>query len=245
MRSFGVQRLVMSVGVVLTGLGVAISPSAAQAADGVTSAQIAAFETATAAQSDQGDVQAAQTLIQFEALSDEEKERFVKLINDPYIYRQIFEASERASEAGAQSRIALAEGDVVVEVTSEEGVTETPAAEDQVSAAASTVTRWASHTHTDKLLGVKISATKVTTNYQTKGKDTTKVLPGTAQSYEYIPGCSLSHGVVDEWISAEPADNAQTETIWTADCAGSSWDGRQRVWGDYRGYVGGYIKVFN
>ncbi|WP_158709293.1 MULTISPECIES: hypothetical protein [unclassified Streptomyces] len=244
MRFTGARGLAASVGVVLAGLGAVDSPASAQAADSVASVQIAEFEAATAARSDQGDAQAAQTLDQFKALSGEEKERFVKLINDPDIYKQIFEVSDQVSEPGMQARIALAEGDVVVEVTSENGVTETPAAEGQVSAAASTVTRWASHTNTDKVLGIKISATKVTTNYQTRGKDTTKVLPGTAQSYEYIPGCSLSHGVVDEWISAEPADNAQTETIWTADCAGSSWDGRQRVWGDYRGYVGGYLKVF-
>ncbi|WP_167535753.1 hypothetical protein [Streptomyces vinaceus] len=45
-----------------------------------------------------------------------------------------------------------------------------------------------------------------------------------------------------EWISSPPADNAQSETTWTASCWGSSWDKRERVWGDYRGFVGGYLK---
>ncbi|EGJ73733.1 hypothetical protein STTU_0944 [Streptomyces sp. Tu6071] len=204
-------------------------------------AQISNFQTEMTELSGQGDAQAAEVLGQFNALPNGDKERFVQVLNDPEIFKEMFELSEQIPGPEAPSVATLADGDLVVEVTSETGFSEPGGPR---LADATTVTRWASHTHTDKLLGIKISATKVKTNYQTKGKDTTKVLPGTAESYEYIPGCSLGHGVVDEWISAAPADNAQTETIWTADCGGSTWDGRQRVWGDYRGYVGGYLKVF-
>ncbi|MDH6699856.1 hypothetical protein [Streptomyces sp. MAA16] len=47
-----------------------------------------------------------------------------------------------------------------------------------------------------------------------------------------------------EWISSPPADNAQTETVWTATWTGGlgSWSARERVWADYRGFVGGYLK---
>jgi hypothetical protein len=215
----------------LAGIAVLVAPGSAQAADPATDKLIAAYTAEMTTLADQGDAQAADTLGQFKALTDDEQARFVTLVNDPEIFKKIFEASETAPAPGETKTRTLAGGDVVVKT--ESGTSMTKA-----------TTRSAWHINTDYVLGVKVSGQKVTTNYVTSGKNTTKVNPGSAEGYEYIPGCSLSHGVVEEWISAAPADNAHTETVWTAECA-SSWTGRQRVWADYRGYLGGYLKLFN
>ncbi|MCU7827093.1 hypothetical protein [Kitasatospora sp. DSM 101779] len=45
-----------------------------------------------------------------------------------------------------------------------------------------------------------------------------------------------------EWISSPPADNAQSEAVWNASRWGNHRSGRERAWGDYRGFVGGYLK---
>lgn len=217
----------------LTAIAVFVVPGSAQAADPGTDAQIAAYTAEMTQLANQGDGQAAETLSQFKALSADDQARFVTLVNDPEIFKKIFEASETAPPAGETRRTELAGGDIVV--VSESGAS---------SPSARATSRYAWHQNTDYALGIKISAQRVQTNYETSGTNTTKVNPGSATGYEYIPGCSLTHGVVEEWISAAPADNAHSEVVWTADCQ-SSWDGRQRVWGDYRGFVGGYLKVFN
>lgn len=221
----------------IAGMAVLVAPGSAQAADPSTDKLIAAYTAEMTALADQGDTQAAETLSQFKALTDDEKARFVTIVNDPEIFKKIFEASEPAPAPGKTTMRTLAGGDVVVKTESGTSVAKS-------TSRAASVNRSAWHINTDYVLGVKVSGQKVTTNYVTRGKDTTKVNPGSAEGYEYIPGCSLSHGVVEEWISAAPADNAHSETVWTAECA-SSWDGRQRVWGDYRGFVGGYLKLFN
>lgn len=41
--------------------------------------------------------------------------------------------------------------------------------------------------------------------------------------------------------SSLPTGNAQRETAWSASCRGSSCDRHERVRGDYRGAVGGYL----
>ncbi|MCZ9353491.1 hypothetical protein NGM36_27615 [Streptomyces mutabilis] len=215
----------------LAAIAVFGAAGSAQAADPATDKLIAAYTAEMTALVEKGDAQAAETLSQFKALTADEQARFITLVNDPELFKKIFEASETAPAPGETRTRTLAGGDVVVKQESSSSMTRA-------------TTRWASHTNTDYVLGVKVSGQKVITNYVTSGTDTTRVNPGQAMGYEYIPGCSLTHGVVDEWISAEPADNAHSETVWTAECA-SSWDGRQRVWGDYRGYVGGYLKLFN
>lgn len=225
---------------VLAGLGVACLSVPAQATtDPVVAAQISSYQLEMAELSSQGDAQASETLGQFNALSGGEKERFVRVINDPDIYKQIFELAEQVSDPGTQSVTTLADGDLVVENESTVGFGQAGGPD---LARVTTVTRWAAHRSTDKLLGVKIASTMVKTNYQTRGKDTTKILPGDAEKYVFIPGCKLSRTPVEEWNSA--LDNAQSETIWTADCPTAQWDGRQRVWGDWKGYLGGYLKVY-
>ncbi|MEU8844107.1 hypothetical protein AB0D97_34180 [Streptomyces roseus] len=230
-------------GAALAGISLAMLPGSAQADDGLVSqaSRVAKYQAYLAMKSAQGDQQAKETAQGFTALSDAQKTRFLDLLENKTLIKQILEASESPAAAGI-TRTELAGGDVVVERESAGG-------DDAASSNSSAALRasgyrdmWASYSYTDKFLGVKVSRVSVRTNYQVKGKDTTKVYPGSAYHYLYVPGCDFSHSPVKEWISSPPADNAQSETTWTASCWGSSWDKRERVWGDYRGFVGGYLK---
>ncbi|MER6089242.1 hypothetical protein [Streptomyces bluensis] len=242
MRSIARRGFVTSAGLALAGLAFALSPGTAQADDATTDAQIAQYTAYLAVASARGDGQAREILGQFQDLSGDEKARFVTLINDPELANKFFEAATSAPTATG-APVVLAGGDVVVEYENSSGASDGLPPNDGSEAQASRVRdMWASYSVTDKFLGIKVAQVKVTTNYQVKGKDTTKVYPGSALHYLYVPGCSFTHSPVEEWISSPPADNAQSETVWTAECWGSEWDRRERVWGDYRGFVGGYLK---
>ncbi|MDO0916226.1 hypothetical protein QQM39_36985 [Streptomyces sp. DT2A-34] len=181
-----------------------------------------------------GDTEAGKTASQFKALSAEEQNRFLDLINDPKTTKAFVEEADKAPET-AKARTVRAGGDVVIERVSETGGAKTRAAAKDM---------WASYSLHDTVLGIKVTKVTIRTNYQVKGKDTTKVYPGTAEHYNYVPASSFSHSPVKEWISSPPADNAQAETVWTARWTGNlgEWSARERVWGDYRGFVGGYLK---
>ncbi|MEW2374212.1 hypothetical protein AB0940_33385 [Streptomyces sp. NPDC006656] len=243
MRSAIRKSIVSAAAVTLAGVTLAMLPASAQADDGLVSqaSRVAKYQAYLAMKSAQGDEQAEETARGFSALSDARKTRFLDLLEDHTLIKQIFEASESPAAAGI-TRTELAGGDVVVERESAGG--EDSASPNSTAALRASGYRdmWASYSYTDTFLGVKVSRVSVRTNFQVKGHDTTKVYPGSAYHYLYVPGCDFSHSPVKEWISSPPADNAQSETTWTASCWGSSWDKRERVWGDYRGFVGGYLK---
>ncbi|CAL9492755.1 hypothetical protein SUDANB120_03286 [Streptomyces sp. enrichment culture] len=227
----------------LAGLTLALLPGSAQADDTPATQvlRVAKYQAYLAAKAAKGDEQAKETADGFAALSAADKKRFLDLIEDRALIKQLLIAGEAPAAAGT-TRQAFAGGDVVQE-------RETTGGEDTTSPFSTSALRasgyrdmWASYSYVDKFLGVKVSKVTVRTNYQVKGKDTTKVYPGSASHYLYVPGCDFSHSPVKEWISSPPADNAQSETVWTAECWGSSWTMRERVWGDYRGFVGGYLK---
>ncbi|MFG2661635.1 hypothetical protein [Streptomyces sp. NPDC048425] len=227
---------------VLAGLSLALLPGTAQALDSATTDQINRYSAELAAQNALGDQQAGKTLAQFLRLSDDEKARFIALINDPAVMQKFFEAAEEPAAAPA-TRTVLAGGDVVIKHEDLGGASDgEPTNDGQEPQSTTPRDMWASKSVTDTFLGVDVAQVKVRTNYQVRGRDTTKVYAGSATHYLYVPGCSFSHSPVEEWISSPPADNAQSETIWTASCWGSEWDRRERVWGDYRGFVGGYLK---
>ncbi|MFF4580168.1 hypothetical protein [Streptomyces sp. NPDC001389] len=227
----------------LAGIALAALPATAQADDGVVSqaTRAAKYQAYLAMKAAAGDAQAKETAQGFTALSDAQKTRFLDLIEDHSLISQMFAAAESPAAAGI-TRTVLAGGDVVVERESAGGDDAASPNSTPALAAAGYRDMWASYSYTDTFLGVKVSRVSVRTNFQVKGKDTTKVYPGSAYHYLYVPGCDFSHSPVKEWISSPPADNAQSETTWTASCWGSSWDKRERVWGDYRGFVGGYLK---
>ncbi|MFJ3203675.1 hypothetical protein [Streptomyces sp. NPDC086989] len=230
-------------GAALAGISLAMLPGSAQADDGVVSqaSRAAKYQAYLAMKSAQGDEQAKETAQGFTALSDAQKTRFLDLLEDKALIKQLFDGAESSAAAGI-TRTELAGGDVVVERESAGGDDAASPNSTAALRASGYHDMWASYSYTDKFLGVKVSRVSVRTNYQVKGKDTTKVYPGSAYHYLYVPGCDFSHSPVKEWISSPPADNAQSETTWTASCWGSSWDKRERVWGDYRGFVGGYLK---
>ncbi len=241
MRSIGRRGFMTSAGLTLAGLALALLPGTAQADDATTAAQIARYTTYLKIASLE-DSQAGEILDQFQKLSGDKKARFVTLINDPKLASKFFEAATSAPTAAGE-RVTLAGGDVEIEYENIGGAIDGLPPNDDSAAQASRVRdMWASYAVTDKFLGVKVAQVKVRTNYQVKGKNTTKVYPGSASHYLYVPGCSFSHSPVEEWISSPPPDNAHSETVWTAECWGSAWSKRERVWGDYRGFVGGYLK---
>ncbi|MGW8781404.1 hypothetical protein ACWGNM_25570 [Streptomyces sp. NPDC055796] len=227
----------------LAGITLAMLPASAQADDGLVSqaGRVAKYQAYLAMKVAQGDEQAKETAQGFSALSAAQKTRFLDLLEDRTLMAHLFEAGESPAAAGI-TRSELAGGDVVVEREAAGGSDDASPNSTAALRASGYRDMWASYSYTDKFLGVKVSRVTVRTNYQVKGKDTTKVYPGSASQYLFVPGCDFSHSPVKEWISSPPADNAQSETVWTAKCWGSSWDERERVWGDYRGFVGGYLK---
>ncbi|WP_159047425.1 hypothetical protein [Streptomyces sp. XY332] len=243
MRSVIRKGLTTTAGVALAGIALAMLPGSAQADDGLVSqaSRVAKYQAYLAMKVAQGDEQAKETAQGFSALSSTQKTRFLDLLEDRSLMKQLFEDAESPAAAGI-TRSVLAGGDVVVERESAGGGDDASPNSSTALRAAGYRDMWASYSYTDKFMGVKVSRVSVRTNYQVKGKDTTKVYPGSASHYLFVPGCDFSHSPVKEWISSPPADNAQSETIWTASCWGSSWDERERVWGDYRGFVGGYLK---
>lgn len=170
--------------------------SAMRKGDAVVSqaSRVAKYQAYLATKAAQGDEQAKETAQGFSALPAAQKTRFLGLLEDRSLMKQLFEAAESPAAAGI-TRSVLAGGDVVVERESAGG--------DDASPNSSAVLRAAGN---------------------------------------HDMWCDFSRSPVKEWISLPPADNAQSETIWTASCWGSSWDERERVWGDYRGFVGGYLK---
>ena len=204
-----------------------------------------------------GDAEAADIATQFKALSFLDQFRFLTLISDSKTTQAYTDAvSETGDEASdtpptsGTSTTVLGAGHEVETVieTGETGETEEAAPQAQktakAAAAASYKDMWASYTVYDTIFKIRVTKVTVRTNYQVRGTDTTKVYPGSAGHYNYVPAATFSNTAVDEWISSPPADNAQSETVWTATWKGGlgSWTARERVWGDYRGFVGGYLK---
>ncbi|MFE9399992.1 hypothetical protein [Streptomyces flavidovirens] len=213
-------------------------PSAADAAP-AASATPKAYVDWLKAKADAGDADAADFAKKFQALSAAKQEKYLGYINDPKYIKAFVNAPEGAS------RTELASGDVVVKSGSGSG---NEAGSDTGSDSAPEGVRardkWATHWETVEYLGLEATKVTVKTSYRVRGKNTIAVHPGTAWHRNYIPGTELSHGVVDEWISAEPADNAHAETVWEFEWwTGIEDTGRHRVWADYSGPKGGYLKT--
>lgn len=235
MRSATRRGVVASLGLTLLGVTLATASGAAaaespSAPETASPAAYVAYLTEKAATGDTGAQEAAN---QFKALPTEKQDRFLDLINDPATTKALIEEADKAPETGT-ARTVLADGDVVIERVGETGPESAAAYRD----------KWASYSVYDTVFGIKVTKVTIRTNYQVKGKNTTKVYPGSASHYNYVPAASFENSPVKEWISSPPADNAQSETVWTARWTGGlgSWSARERVWGDYRGFVGGYLK---
>jgi hypothetical protein len=190
------------------------------------------------AKADAGDVDAAEFSKKFQALPAEKQEKYLKYIND----RSYFDAFANAVKGDGPARTVMANGDVVISSGGDSSVSS--GGDPSPAAAQATKDMWATHWVKVKYVGLEATKVTVKTSYRVRGKNTIKVLPGSAWHKNYIAGTELSHTPVDEWISAEPADNAHSETVWTFEWwTGIEDTGIHRVWADYSGYKGGYLKV--
>ncbi|MGP3991775.1 hypothetical protein [Streptomyces sp. 3N207] len=214
----------------------ATSASSAETADGrpADSASPEAYVAWLRSKAASGDASASRVEKQFKALPAKKQEKFLDYINDPSHAR----AFTKALDGTGSFRSERANGDVVIEGQSNSSASNQPGGRRTLG------TLWATHSVTVKYLGVKATKVTVKTDYHVTGKDTDKVYPGSAWHENYIPGTDLDNGVVDEWISAEPADNAHSQTVWSFEWwTGIEDTGRHRVWADYSGFKGGYLKV--
>ncbi|KJY23169.1 hypothetical protein VR46_43510, partial [Streptomyces sp. NRRL S-444] len=91
-------------------------PGSAQADDGLVSqaSRVAKYQAYLAMKVAQGDEQAKETAQGFSALSSTQKTRFLDLLEDRSLMKQLFEDAESPAAAGI-TRSVLAGGDVVVE----------------------------------------------------------------------------------------------------------------------------------
>lgn len=171
---------------------------------------------------------ASETAKQFKALSANKQEKFLDLINDVETTKAFLDNVGETQD----TRTVRAGGAQVIVTESESS-----------NPRARTGDMWAQYSVYDTIFGVRVTKVAVRTNYHVTGKDTDKVYAGSASHYNYVPVASFSQGVVEEWISAAPGDNAHSEVTWSAEWTGGlgSWSKRERVWGDYRGFVGGYL----
>ncbi|MCD9145718.1 hypothetical protein [Streptomyces albireticuli] len=229
---------------VLAGLPSAATADSSPNAAGVRPAATAspnAYVDWLKAKADAGDGDAVEYSKQYQALPAEKQKKYLEYIND----RSYFDVFANAVEGKGAARTVMAGGDVVVSRGGDSG----PEAAQQGGGesgpeAAGSRDMWASHWVKVKYFGLEATRVTVKTSYRVKGKNTTKVHPGTAWHKNYIAGTELTRTPVDEWISAEPADNAHSETVWTFEWwTGIEDTGRHRVWADYSGFKGGYLKT--
>ncbi|GLV77874.1 hypothetical protein ACH4VS_30425 [Streptomyces hygroscopicus] len=196
MRSATRRGVVASLGLTLLGVTLAAAPgtAAAESIPAPEASSPAAYVAYLTEKAAAGDTRAQEVANQFKELPAEKQNRFLELINDPAPTQALVEEADKAPEE-TTARSTLADGDVVIERVGETG---------EQPETASYRDMWASYTVYDTIFGIKVTKVSVRTNYQVKGKDTTKVYPGSATHYNYIPAASFSNSPVKEWISSPP-----------------------------------------
>ncbi|MFB6784556.1 hypothetical protein ACFCX0_46700 [Streptomyces sp. NPDC056352] len=196
-----------------------------------------------------GDVEAGETLDQFQKLDAATKLEFVEYLSDPAVGEALGNfVNDVADEDNfvTETRKEIYGGDVVMEV--ETGVDDGVAAASTNSADSTFGTLGTAGDHSawysvsDTIFGVKVTWVKIGVNYNTSSTRTRKVYSGWTQHKNYVPFASFSHSPVSTWISADPGNNAHAETVWTGKWAGVTWSARERVWADQDGFKGGYLK---
>ncbi|MFI9831914.1 hypothetical protein ACIHIX_30005 [Streptomyces sp. NPDC051913] len=221
-------------------------------ADDTTGTTPEAYESYLVEQVELGDTDAQETLDQYSALSDGDKEQFVDLLNDPQRGQELGDFISDVSDVESideenyttETRKEAADGDVVLEATLAVEETETPPTteEELADPSARYYDRSAWYSVSDTIFGVKVTTVKIGVNYRTTSSRVVKVYNGWASHRNYVPFADFSNSPVKEWISADPANNATAETIWQGKWAGFSWDARERIWADQSGFKGGYLK---
>lgn len=180
---------------------------------------------------DQDDPDATKTLDQYKSLSEEKQGKFLEYIKDPEHFKEFIKAVGNP----VASRSELAGGDIVIERKS---------GDNGSSARGTAGDKSAWYSVSDTIFGVKVTTVKLGVNYRTTATKTTKVYGGWASHKNYVPVADFTHSAITNWISANPGNNAHSETVWTGRWAGGlgSWSARERVWADQDGFKGGYLK---
>ncbi|MEU2765108.1 hypothetical protein ABZ712_32175 [Streptomyces sp. NPDC006906] len=180
---------------------------------------------------------AAETIDQFKALPEVKQEKFLDYLNKPDHFEAFMGAVNSPEVA---KKTVLAGGDIVIE-KEEQNSSTNPSSGFGAMASAGDKSAW--HSVSDKIFGVKVTTVKLGVNYRTTATRTTKVYGGWASHTNWVPALSFSHGVIKNWISADPGNNAHSETVWQGEFAlYGNWACRHRVWADQDGFKGGYLK---
>ncbi|MFE3496273.1 hypothetical protein ACFXOS_24895 [Streptomyces sp. NPDC059175] len=211
-------------------------PSQAAAAEAQLPSTPAAYVAWLEAQPEPG---AVETAAQFKALPKEKQERFLGYLNKP----DHVEAFMDVAQNPTKGQSVLAGGDIVI--SKEEANSSAGSSSNSPSMLAKAASRDMSawHSVSDTIFGVKVTTVKLGVNYRVSGKRVTAVLNGWASHTNWVPALSFDNQPIKNWISADPGNNAHSETIWTGKFAlYGTWSCRQRVWADQDGFKGGYLK---
>ncbi|WP_256987744.1 twin-arginine translocation signal domain-containing protein [Streptomyces sp. BR123] len=185
-----------------------------------------------------GGAGSAETIAQFKALPKDKQERFLGYLNKPEHFKAFMDVASSTTE---KQRV-LADGDIVISKEEENSNSEA-AAEPTPTAFAATRDRSAWHSVSDTIFGIKVTTVKLGVHYRTTGNRVTKVINGWAGHTNFVPATTFDNSPIKNWISANPANNAHSETVWTGKFVGfGSWSCRHRVWADQDGFKGGYLK---
>lgn len=244
------KRIAGMAAVTVAAITMAALPATASADDGATTPE--SYEQFLVTQIELGDTDAQETLDEYQELSDGEKDQFVTYLDDPQRGQELGDFLSDVTDVDSINEEAYEteltktseNGDVVLEATSGiEEVETAPTTDEELSdPSARYYDRSAWYSVSDKILGVTVTTVKIGVNYRTTSSRVTKVYSGWASHRNRVPSLEYSHGVVNKWISADPANNAHAETIWQGSWKGIAWDGRQRIWADQSGFKGGYLK---
>ncbi|MFG3378998.1 hypothetical protein [Streptomyces sp. NPDC047999] len=211
-------------------------PSQATAAEAQLPSTPSAYVAWLEAKSDPG---AAETAAQFKALSKEKQERFLGYLNKPEHVKAFMDAVQSPTKA----RNVLADGDIVISREAVNSSAGSPSSSPSMSARAASRDMRASHSVSDSILGVKVTTVKLGVNYRVSGKRVTAVHNGWASHTNWVPALAFENQPIKNWISADPGNNAHSETVWTAKFAlYGTWSCRHRMWADQDGLKGGYLK---
>lgn len=175
---------------------------------------------------------AAETIAQFKALPKEKQEKFLGYLNKPDHFKALMDV---ANSPTAKQNV-LAGGDIVINKEESNSSTNSPAVVADTDKSA-----W--HSVSDTIFGVKVTTVKLGVNYRVSGSRVTQVISGWASHTNWVPALSFDHEPIKNWISADPGNNAHSETVWTGKfVAYGTWSCRHRMWADQDGFKGGYLK---
>ncbi|MFK0238723.1 hypothetical protein [Streptomyces vinaceus] len=228
------RALVGAMAATMGALTLAGLPAQASAAEAALPSTPQAYVAWLEAKQDAG---ASETAEQFKALPQDKQEKFLGYLNKPDHIKAFMDV---ANDPTAKQKV-LAGGDIVIsrETSNSSGAANAPG----LSPAGTTGDMSAWHSVSDTLFGVKVTTVKLGVNYRVSGSRVTEVHNGWASHTNWVPATEFKNEPIKNWISADPGNNAHSETIWTAKFATyGTWSCRHRMWADQDGVKDGYLK---